>query len=59
MPDAWHYAMKLLPERWSAAEVNDIVKQMPRELVGESFLIATPGEVSDQLKGYVDAGVNG
>lgn len=57
LPDDWHYAMKLLPIRWSAEEVAEVVKDIPREMIEKSFLIGTPEQVGERLRAYVEAGV--
>lgn len=57
MPDDWHYAMKLLPIRWSADEVAKVIKDIPVEVVQKSFIIGTPQEVGEKLRAYVEAGV--
>lgn len=57
MPRDWHYAMKLLPIRWTAAEVQRVIAEIPREIMEKSFLIGTPEQVAATLQGYVEAGV--
>lgn len=57
MPRDWHYAMKLLPIRWSAEEVAKVTADIPREAIEKSFFIGTPEKVAADLQAYVDAGV--
>lgn len=56
-PDDWHYAMKLLPIRWTAEEVGKVIGDIPDEVIRRSFIIGTPKEVGEKLRAYVDAGV--
>jgi phthiodiolone/phenolphthiodiolone dimycocerosates ketoreductase len=57
MPRDWHYAMKLLPIRWTAEEVHRVTVDLPREILEKAFLIGTPEKVAATLQAYVDAGV--
>ena len=57
MPRDWHYAMKLLPIRWTAAEVADVTKDIPRATLEKCFFIGTPQKVAADLQSYADAGV--
>jgi phthiodiolone/phenolphthiodiolone dimycocerosates ketoreductase len=57
MPRDWHYAMKLLPIRWTAEEVHRVTVDLPREIFEKAFLIGTPEKVGATLQAYVDAGV--
>ena len=57
MPRDWHYAMKLLPIRWTAEEVLKVTADIPRATIEKSLFIGTPKEVAAKLSAYVDAGV--
>lgn len=57
MPADWHYAMKLLPIRWTAEEVAAVVKDVSREMIEKSLFIGTPAQVAETMRAYVDAGV--
>jgi phthiodiolone/phenolphthiodiolone dimycocerosates ketoreductase len=57
MPDDWHYAMKLLPIRWTEAEVHARIKDLPPEMMRKSFIIGTPEQAAERLRAYVEAGV--
>jgi phthiodiolone/phenolphthiodiolone dimycocerosates ketoreductase len=57
MPRDWHYAMKLLPIRWTAEQVRKVTDEIPREAIEKSFFIGTPNEVGARLRAYVEAGV--
>lgn len=57
MPRDWHYAMKLLPVQWSAAEVEEVTAGIPRKTIEKCFFIGTPEKVAAELQAYVDAGV--
>jgi phthiodiolone/phenolphthiodiolone dimycocerosates ketoreductase len=57
MPRDWHYAMKLLPIRWTSDEVAEVIADIPREIIEKCFFIGTPATVAAQLQAYVDAGV--
>jgi phthiodiolone/phenolphthiodiolone dimycocerosates ketoreductase len=57
MPRDWHYAMKLLPIRWTAEQVAEVTADIPRETIEKCFFIGTPEKVAAQLQAYVDAGV--
>jgi phthiodiolone/phenolphthiodiolone dimycocerosates ketoreductase len=57
MPHDWHYAMKLLPIRWTAEQVRKVTDEIPREAIEKSFFIGTPNEVGARLRAYVEAGV--
>jgi phthiodiolone/phenolphthiodiolone dimycocerosates ketoreductase len=56
MPTDWHYAIDLLPMKISAAETQELLGKVTRELVERSWFIGTPAQVADQLRGFVDAG---
>jgi phthiodiolone/phenolphthiodiolone dimycocerosates ketoreductase len=57
MPRDWHYAMKLLPVRWTAEEVAEVTAEIPLETIEKCFFIGTPEKVAADLQAYVDAGV--
>jgi len=56
MPRDWHYAMKLLPIRWTAEQVRKVTDEIPREAIEKSFFIGTPNEVCAILKGREPSG---
>jgi phthiodiolone/phenolphthiodiolone dimycocerosates ketoreductase len=55
---AWHYSTKYEPVRWSAAEVKDVLDKLPRTLFEKCFYIGTPAQIADQMRPYIEAGVN-
>jgi phthiodiolone/phenolphthiodiolone dimycocerosates ketoreductase len=57
MPRDWHYAMKLLPIRWTSDEVAKVTADIPHETIEKCFFIGTPATVAAQLQAYADAGV--
>jgi len=57
MPADWHYAMKLLPIRWTAEEVAAVIKDISREMIEKSLFIGTPAQVAQTMREYVEAGV--
>ncbi len=56
-PDDWHYAMRLLANKMSPSEVDDILSKVSRKMVEQSYIIGTPDEVAAQIQRYIDAGV--
>ena len=56
-PDDWHYATRLLPHNMSAADVDDVLSKVSREMVEKTFIIGTPDTVAAELQRYIDAGV--
>jgi len=56
-PDDWHYATRLLPHHMSAADVDDVLSKVSREMVEKTFIIGTPDTVAAELQRYIDAGV--
>ena len=56
MPTDWHYSIDLLPMKISAAETQELLGKVTRELVERSWFSGTPAQVADQLCGFVDAG---
>jgi phthiodiolone/phenolphthiodiolone dimycocerosates ketoreductase len=56
MPKDWHYAMKLLPMKIGAAEAEDLLRNVTRDMVERSWFWGTPSQVADQLQGFVDVG---
>jgi phthiodiolone/phenolphthiodiolone dimycocerosates ketoreductase len=56
--DDWHYAMKLLPMQWTAAEVHKITDALPDELLDKSMFKGSPAQVASQLAEYAEVGVN-
>jgi phthiodiolone/phenolphthiodiolone dimycocerosates ketoreductase len=57
MPRDWHYAMKLEPVRWTAAEAVEVTSRVSDEMIRKGMIVGTPEEVAARLQGYVDAGV--
>jgi phthiodiolone/phenolphthiodiolone dimycocerosates ketoreductase len=57
MPRDWHYAMKLLPIRWTSDDVAEVTADIVRETIEKCFFIGTPATVAAKLQAYVDAGV--
>jgi phthiodiolone/phenolphthiodiolone dimycocerosates ketoreductase len=57
-PRDWHYAMKMLPMRYSDAEVEEILGKVTREMAERSYIFGTVEEVSVELQRHVDAGLN-
>jgi phthiodiolone/phenolphthiodiolone dimycocerosates ketoreductase len=57
MPRDWHYAMKLEPVRWTAAEAKEITARVSDEMIRKSAIVGTPTQVAARLQEYVDAGV--
>jgi phthiodiolone/phenolphthiodiolone dimycocerosates ketoreductase len=58
MPRDWHYAMKMLPLSMSDAEVDEWASRATREMAERSFFCGTPAEVADQLRPFIEAGVD-
>lgn len=56
-PDDWHYAHRLLAHKMSAADVDDVLSKVTREMVEKAFIIGTPETVATELQRYIDAGV--
>jgi phthiodiolone/phenolphthiodiolone dimycocerosates ketoreductase len=55
-PPDFHYAVKLLPHSMSRQQVDDIVRQVPREMVEKSHFFGTPQEVADKIRPFAEAG---
>jgi phthiodiolone/phenolphthiodiolone dimycocerosates ketoreductase len=55
-PVDWHYAMKLLPMQWTAAQVHEITDPLPDALLNKSMFKGTPARVAAQLAEYAEAG---
>ena len=55
---AWHYSTKYEPIRWSAAEVNEILERTPRVQFEKCFKIGTPAHIAEQMRPYIEAGVD-
>lgn len=58
MPTDWHYAMKLLPLKVGQAEAMEIVGRTTRPQSEKTWIYGTPDDVAEQLKPFVEAGVN-
>ncbi len=56
-PDDWHYAMRLLPQKMSEADVDDVLSRVSRDMVEKTYIIGTPDTVASELQRYIDAGV--
>jgi phthiodiolone/phenolphthiodiolone dimycocerosates ketoreductase len=56
LPADWHYAMKLLPYRIGAAEAEEMMSGVTREMVERSWIIGAPAEVANHLRGFVEVG---
>jgi phthiodiolone/phenolphthiodiolone dimycocerosates ketoreductase len=56
-PD-WHYSMKYEPIRWSAAEIQEVLDRTPREQIEKCFFIGTPAKVAEDMRPYIEAGVD-
>lgn len=54
----WQYSGQYEPIRWTAAQVNEIIRKLDRAQYERCFLIGTPQQVARQMKPFVDAGVN-
>lgn len=57
-PADWHYAMKFKPMKISAAEAQEILGRTSRQMAEKCMLHGTPAQVAEQLKPFVDQGVN-
>jgi phthiodiolone/phenolphthiodiolone dimycocerosates ketoreductase len=55
---AWHYSIKYEPVKWSAAQVQEALDKLPRKLFESCFYIGTPAQIAEQMKPYVEAGVD-
>lgn len=55
MPD-WHYAMKLLPQSMSQADVDEGLSRVTREMSERTWIWGTPEQVATELASFVDAG---
>jgi phthiodiolone/phenolphthiodiolone dimycocerosates ketoreductase len=56
-PLNWHYAMKLLPVKWTKEECLDVCAKVSPEMARKSWIAGTPAQVAAELQRYVDAGV--
>jgi phthiodiolone/phenolphthiodiolone dimycocerosates ketoreductase len=56
-PDDWHYANRLLPHKMSAADIDDVLGKVSRDMVEKTYIIGTPQTVAAKLQRYIDAGV--
>jgi phthiodiolone/phenolphthiodiolone dimycocerosates ketoreductase len=56
-PDDWHYAIRLLPAKMSAADIDDVLGKVTREMVEKAFIVGTPDHVAAELQRHIDAGV--
>lgn len=56
LPLDWHYATKLLPVKWSDAEVEELLGKVTDDMARRSFTHGTPEQVAAEVQSYVDAG---
>jgi phthiodiolone/phenolphthiodiolone dimycocerosates ketoreductase len=56
LPRDWHYAMKLLPVKWSDSEIEELLGRTTHEMAEKSFVYGTPESVTEQVQQYIDAG---
>lgn len=57
LPRDWHYAMKLEPVRWTAAQAVEVTSRVSDEMLRKGLIVGTPHDVAARLHAYVDAGV--
>jgi phthiodiolone/phenolphthiodiolone dimycocerosates ketoreductase len=57
-PEDWHYSMRFLPMKTSAAETEEILGRTSREMAEKCMLHGTPEQLAEQLKPFIDQGVN-
>lgn len=57
MPPDWHYALKMLPQNLSLAEVNDMMSRVTPEMGRKSWIYGDAKKAAAELQGYIDAGV--
>jgi phthiodiolone/phenolphthiodiolone dimycocerosates ketoreductase len=58
MGDEFHYANDLLPTSIGEQETYDILSRATREVVKNGWFHGSPAEMADQIKPFIDAGVN-
>jgi phthiodiolone/phenolphthiodiolone dimycocerosates ketoreductase len=56
MPDDWHYAMKMLPKKYTQPEIDEILARVTPEISRKSWIVGSPKQVAAQLQAYIDAG---
>jgi phthiodiolone/phenolphthiodiolone dimycocerosates ketoreductase len=56
LPRDWHYAIKLLPVRWTDSEIGELLSRTTHEMAQKSFVYGTPASVAGQVEQYVAAG---
>jgi phthiodiolone/phenolphthiodiolone dimycocerosates ketoreductase len=56
LPRDWHYAMKLLPVKWTDSEIDELLARTTHLMAEKSFVYGTPISVAEQVQQYVDAG---
>jgi len=57
-PADWHYAMKFKPMKISGPETQEILGRTSRRMAEKCMLHGTPEQIAEQLKPFVDQGVN-
>ena len=57
-PEDWHYSMKFRPMKVSEAEASEIIGRTSREMAEKCMLHGTPAQLAEQLKPFIDQGVN-
>ena len=58
VPDGWTYFQKMLPHDTSAEFIAEVLGKTTRKMAERSFLYGTAAQVAEQIRPYVDAGVN-
>ena len=54
----WHYALHMLPQKFSDAEVEQVLGRVSHEMSARSWFHGSPKQVAGQIQEYVDAGAN-
>lgn len=55
-PRDWHYALHMLPQQFSDAEVDDVLRRVTHEMSARSWLHGSAKEVAAEVADYVEAG---
>ena len=58
VPDGWTYFQKMLPHDTSAEFIAEVLGKTTRKMAERSFLYGTAAQVAEQIRPYIDAGVN-
>jgi phthiodiolone/phenolphthiodiolone dimycocerosates ketoreductase len=56
LPRDWHYAMKLLPVKWTDSEVEELLGRTTHAMAEKSFVYGSSESVAAQVQQYVDTG---